>query len=77
MLFSDSVDLKDLQYQVVKSRKQAVTLITDIYNAEAKTTIKNIKEIENQPISAEFNYKPLNYEKIRSVPIPAINQVKG
>lgn len=69
------MDLKDLQYQVVKSRKVAVTLITDIYNAEAKTMIKNIKEIENQPISTDIDYKPLNFEKIRNIPMPVNNQV--
>lgn len=75
-IYIDAVDVKDLQYRIVKSRKQAITLITDIYNAEAKTMIKNIKEIESRPTNTEINYKPLNIEKIRLAQIPMSTKVR-
>lgn len=68
--FSDAVDVKDLQYTIVKSRREAVTLITDIYTAEAKSVIKTLKEIETRPINAELSYKPINLQKISSGQLP-------
>lgn len=58
-------DVKDLQYTVVKSRRKAIDLITDIYDAKAKTMIKSIKDIENGHINPGKSYKSLNVDDLR------------
>lgn len=65
MKFSDAIDVKDLQHQVVHSRKKAIKLITDIHEAETKAVIKSIKEIESRPINTDISYKPINLDKLR------------
>ena len=69
------MDVKDLQYTVVKSRSQAIALITDIYNAEAKAMIKQLKEIENRPFNTDITYKPLNIDKVKNVQVPELKRV--
>lgn len=70
MILTDSVDVKDLQYTLVKTRRMAVELITDIYNGEAKEVVKAIKEIENRPINTNLSYKPVNMQKIKEIHSP-------
>lgn len=74
--FTDEIDLKDLQYQVVAYRKKAVQLITDINYAKSKNAIKEIKTIENEPINSQISYKSLNIQRLKNIPIPEVTQVR-